>query len=386
MRRSLRAGSESIFAIGSKENDMKYKYILFDLDGTLDDPFEGITKSVAHAMNKFGIICDRSKLGCFIGPPLTDSFINYFGLTESMAKKAVEYYREYYRPMGIFEVNIYDGIPDLLARLKGLGCELILATSKPKIFADMILEKYGLMQYFSATFGSELDGTRVKKAEVIAYAHEQHGFDKSQAIMVGDRMHDVEGAHECGIPCIGVTFGYGDRAEHEACGTDYIVDSVAELGKLLGCDMRHSETVIFTNMCMISDGNGNVVMQERRGLWPGYAFPGGHVEAGEAFTDAVIREVYEETGLRLRSVKLCGIKDWIKADGSRGVVHLYSSSDYEGELTASDEGNVMWVPLDSISSQPLASGMESLIAIIAEGKHTEQFFEVVNGEFIEHLK
>lgn len=213
---------------------MKYKYILFDLDGTLDDPFEGITKSVEYAMKKFGVDCDRSKLGCFIGPPLAASFSKYFGLSEEDAKLAVEYYREYYRPTGIFEVSIYDGIPDLLEKLRASGYELILATSKPKIFADMILEKYNLMKYFAATFGSELDGTRVKKAEVIEWAHKNYPFDKSKAIMVGDRLHDVEGAHECGIPCIGVTFGYGDRAEHENAGAEFIVDSVAELGELLG--------------------------------------------------------------------------------------------------------------------------------------------------------
>lgn len=211
-----------------------YKYILFDLDGTLDDPFEGITKSAAYAMRKFGVECDREKLGCFIGPPLMESFMKYFGLSEDRAKQAVEYYREYYRPTGIFEVTIYDGISELLAKLREAGCELLLATSKPIVFADMILEKFDLRKYFAATFGSELDGTRVKKADVIAYAHEQYPFDKSKAIMVGDRRHDVEGAHECGIPCIGVTFGYGDRAEHEACGADYIADSVSELGTLLG--------------------------------------------------------------------------------------------------------------------------------------------------------
>ncbi len=213
-----------------------YKYILFDLDGTLDDPFEGITKGVEYAMKKFGVEADRSKLGCFIGPPLAESFSKYFGLSEADAKLAVEYYREYYRPTGIFEVKIYEGIQGLLERLNGLGCELILATSKPIVFADMILEKFDLKKYFVATFGCELDGTRVKKAEVIEWAHKNYPFDKSQAVMVGDRMHDVVGAHECGIPCIGVTFGYGDRAEHEGCGADFIVDTVAELGKLLEAD------------------------------------------------------------------------------------------------------------------------------------------------------
>ena len=211
----------------------KYKYILFDLDGTLDDPFEGITKSVQHAMKKFGIETEQDALKCFIGPPLTDSFEKYFGLSPNEAKLAVDYYREYYRPTGIFEVSIYEGIPELLEALLNEGCELILATSKPIVFADMILEKFGLAKYFTATFGSELDGTRVKKDEVIDYAFKSHPMDKSLAIMVGDRKHDVEGAHKCGIPCIGVTFGYGDRAEHTECGAEHIVDSVGELKKIL---------------------------------------------------------------------------------------------------------------------------------------------------------
>ena len=212
----------------------KCEYILFDLDGTLDDPFEGITKSVEYAMKKFGVTCDRKTLGGFIGPPLTESFSKYFGLSDEDARLAVDYYREYYRPTGIFEVEIYDGIPALLKKLSDSGKKLILATSKPIVFADMILEKYGLSGYFSATFGSELDGTRVKKADVIAYAYENFPFDKKSAVMVGDRRHDVEGAHEFGIPCIGVTFGYGDRAEHEACGADIIAESVSELGNILG--------------------------------------------------------------------------------------------------------------------------------------------------------
>ncbi len=211
----------------------KYKYILFDLDGTLDDPFEGITKSVEYAMKKFGVECEREKLKCFIGPPLTDSFMSYFGLDEQNALLAVDYYREYYRPTGIFEVKIYKGIPDLLEKLQKSGCELILATSKPIVFADMILEKFGLKKYFAATFGSELDGTRVKKDEVIAYALENYPIDKSSAIMVGDRRHDVEGAHKNAMPCIGVTFGYGDFGEHIACGADLIAHSVSELEKLL---------------------------------------------------------------------------------------------------------------------------------------------------------
>lgn len=211
----------------------KHKYILFDLDGTLDDPFDGITGAVQYAMAKFGVKTEKENLKCFIGPPLAESFMKYFGLDEENAKTAVEYYREYYRPKGIFEIKVYEGIPELLGRLHEAGCELILATSKPTVFADMILEKFGMKQYFAAVFGSELDGRRVKKGEVIAYALENYPIDIKEAIMVGDRFHDIVGAHENGIPCICVTFGYGSREEFMEHGAEYIVDTVSELEAIL---------------------------------------------------------------------------------------------------------------------------------------------------------
>jgi len=139
-------------------------------------------------------------------------------------------------------------------------------------------------------------------------------------------------------------------------------------------------------MCMVIDNSGRVVLIERTSSWCGWAFPGGHVEEGEAFADAVKREVYEETGLTLNSVSLCGVKDWIKDDGSRGVVFLYKSSDFRGELKASDEGKVMWVPLRDIGTLDLASGMMSLVSIMDEGKFSEQFFVIENGEFVEYMK
>jgi len=137
---------------------------------------------------------------------------------------------------------------------------------------------------------------------------------------------------------------------------------------------------------MVIDNSGRVVLIERTSSWCGWAFPGGHVEEGEAFADAVKREVYEETGLTLNSVSLCGVKDWIKDDGSRGVVFLYKSSDFRGELKASDEGKVMWVPLRDIGTLDLASGMMSLVSIMDEGKFSEQFFVIENGEFVEYMK
>lgn len=213
----------------------EYKYILFDLDGTLTDPKEGITKSVAYALKHFGIEVENLDSLCkFIGPPLKDSFINYYGFDEVKAEEGVEKYREYFKPYGVYENKVYEGVDSLLQNLVERGKKVILATSKPTVFAEMILERFDLKKYFSFVAGSELDGSRVKKGSVIAYALEQAGItDKSQAVMVGDREHDIVGAKENGLDSIGVLFGYGDRAEHEKCGADIIVGSIAELFEVL---------------------------------------------------------------------------------------------------------------------------------------------------------
>ena len=148
-----------------------YKNILFDLDGTLTDPGVGITNSVAHALRKYGItVDDNRELFKFIGPPLHESFEAYYGFSKDEAFTAVEYYREYYRDRGIFENLLYDGIPDLLKFLHSRGHILAVATSKPEIFAKQILDHFTLGKYFTCITGSNLDGTRTKKAEVIDYA------------------------------------------------------------------------------------------------------------------------------------------------------------------------------------------------------------------------
>lgn len=218
-----------------------YDIILFDLDGTLTDPGEGITNSVAHALKKWGIeVADRSTLYRFIGPPLKDSFMDYCGFDDDAeGERAVAAYREYYHDIGIYENLVYDGIEDLLKALKEQGKTVVLATSKPEPYATRILVHFGLDKYFDVIAGATMDSTRVKKADVIAYAIEKiedklgHPLDRTTAVMVGDRRQDVEGATANGLDSIGVLFGYGDEEEHEAAGATYIAPTVANVGEIL---------------------------------------------------------------------------------------------------------------------------------------------------------
>ena len=210
---------------------MKHNVILFDLDGTLTDPGQGITNSVAYALRKLGQTPPpRAELEAYIGPPLAGSFEERAGLDRQTAQLAVSYYREYFSVTGIFENELYLGIPELLAALKAAGATISLATSKPTIYAKQILEHFEIDKYFDAIAGSELDGRRVKKAEVIDYALELLGVsDRAEVVMIGDREHDMIGANKCGVASVGVTYGYGSREELEGSGAGHIVDSVEEL-------------------------------------------------------------------------------------------------------------------------------------------------------------
>ncbi len=214
-----------------------FSVILFDLDGTLTDPEEGITRCVNYALEQLGLgTWERSQLRCFIGPPLKEQFMEFCGISEEQANLAVEKYRERYRDTGIFENRAYPGIASLLEKLAGRGARLALATSKPELFARQILQAYGLIGYLEEAVGSELDGRRTDKAQVIEEALRRMGVsreERGQVLMVGDRMHDIAGAKRCGVASLGVRFGYAQDGELEAAGADLIVDTVEELEEFL---------------------------------------------------------------------------------------------------------------------------------------------------------
>ena len=208
-----------------KREDMMYNTVLFDLDGTLTDPGIGITNSVIYALGKLGItVEDRTLLYKFIGPPLNQSFMEFYGFDREKAEEAVAYYREYYKEKGIFENRVYEGIPELLECLKEEGKILLIATSKPEPFARQIAEHFGLAEYFDIIAGSDFEGVRDTKGKVIAYALEQCRNRTQAAVMVGDRFHDIEGAKENHIDSIGVLFGYGTKEELEQAGADHIAE------------------------------------------------------------------------------------------------------------------------------------------------------------------
>lgn len=211
--------------------------LLFDLDGTLTDPKEGITKCVQYALAHYGIeVKDLDELMCFIGPPLIESFQMFYGFTPEKALEATEKYRERYKDIGIFENGIYDGIIELLDACKRAGKKICLATSKPEIFAVRILERYGMAEFFDEAVGSTLDGSINTKDEVIREVFRRLSItteeEKERVIMIGDRKHDIIGAKKCSISSIGVRFGYAEEGELEQAGADYIVETVDELCKL----------------------------------------------------------------------------------------------------------------------------------------------------------
>ena len=212
-----------------------YSYVLFDLDGTLTDPELGITNCVMYALEKFGIkVEDRKSLRPFIGPPLMYSFQEFYGLSEEESKQAVVYYRERFPTKGLYENEVYEGVVEMLQALKAQGKKVVLATSKPEIYAIEILKHFKLMEYFDYVAGATLDGSRGEKADVITYALQMSGItDVSKAVMVGDRNYDVLGAKENGLDSIGVLYGFGDYEELTQAGATYIAENVGDILKYI---------------------------------------------------------------------------------------------------------------------------------------------------------
>lgn len=214
-----------------------YQYIFFDLDGTLTDPREGITKSVQYALGHMGIEeTDLTKLLPFIGPPLLESFQEYYDFTDGEARKAVEYYREYFSETGVFENLLFDGVKELLTSLKAHGKVIAIASSKPEVFVQMILEHFEVAHYFDYICGGSMDESRLKKEEVIEELLRRMqlpGEEKKKILMVGDRKHDVEGAARFGIPCLGLSMGFAAEGELEQAGAVAVVDSMKELEEFI---------------------------------------------------------------------------------------------------------------------------------------------------------
>ena len=208
--------------------------ILFDLDGTLTDPKEGITKSFRFALEKLGYPEeDLDELEKVIGPPLWDSFQDYYGMTREQADLGVQYYRERYRDVGKFENILIEGIPELLWELKAAGKQLALATSKPTDYSIEILQHFEIDQPFDQMIGSNLDGTRINKDEIIQHVLSLFDIPAENIVMIGDRKHDIIGAKAHEIDSIGVLFGYGSRQEFEQHGATIIVETVDELKQVL---------------------------------------------------------------------------------------------------------------------------------------------------------
>lgn len=210
-------------------------YIFMDLDGTITNPKEGITKSFQYALHRFGIeIDDLDSLCKHIGPPLMDSFMETYGFDWEKAKLAAAAYRERFTAEGWRENQVYSGMEEALQRLKEAGKALIVATSKPEHLAVKILAHFGLDGYFDDICGADSDSSRSKKEEVICYALKKHGItDFSDVIMVGDRKYDVVGAKKCGLASMGVLYGFGSREELLAAGADYIAETIEEMTQLL---------------------------------------------------------------------------------------------------------------------------------------------------------
>ena len=211
------------------------KYVFFDLDGTLTDSSEGITNAVAYSLAKFGInVENKTSLYPFIGPPLKDSYAEFYGFNEKNCDLAIKYYHEQYDEIGVFENYPYEGIDNVLQSIKDSGKKIVLATSKPDIMVDKVLTHFDLSKYFDFLATATMDGTRSTKIEVLSYAISSLNItDMSEVVMVGDRKFDILGAKKFGMKSIGVLYGFGGLEELQKCGADYIAETPQDILKFI---------------------------------------------------------------------------------------------------------------------------------------------------------
>ncbi|WP_423823511.1 HAD family hydrolase [Salinisphaera sp. SPP-AMP-43] len=221
---------------------MRYTTLLFDLDGTLTDPYEGITRCVQYALAKQGIdVADRRDLRGFIGPPLKAAFVDFHHMSEAAASRAVDDYRERFAQLGMFENRLYDGIVELLSALRASGRQLFVATSKPWFFARKIIHHFELDDYFGKVYGSELDGKRAEKSALIAYILREQKLRPDETLMIGDRHFDLLGAQHNGVPCAAVGYGYGSTAELLNASPNFFFETPGEMARCLLSDTRLTE-------------------------------------------------------------------------------------------------------------------------------------------------
>ncbi len=217
-----------------REKRQNFKYLLFDLDGTLTDPYEGITKSFQYALDYYGIEAKQEDLLFVIGPPLIDSFCGFYGFDREKGEEAVAKYRERFSVVGWRENRLLDGVQEMLSSLKESRKVVALATSKPYVFAEKIIAEFDIARYFDVTVGADFEGNISSKAQVITKVLTELGNpDLSEVVMIGDREHDILGAKKCGIKSIGVRVGYAAEGELENAGADFIIDTIEELTEFL---------------------------------------------------------------------------------------------------------------------------------------------------------
>lgn len=208
----------------------KYKYIIFDLDGTLSDSKEGITKSVQYALGKVGIIEENlDDLEHFVGPPMVEQYMKTYGMDKEKAFETLVYYRERYTPIGIYETKAYPGVKEILDALKNNDYKIGMATSKPEGMAEEVAKFLEIYEYFDIICGADLKGPRQSKADVLNKLFENSSFVKEQSVLVGDTHYDIEGANEVGIDSVGVNWGMGTKEEMMTAGAVEVFDEYESL-------------------------------------------------------------------------------------------------------------------------------------------------------------